>query len=1266
MHAHLSPAQRRWRRLRRGLLGIFAFAVIGMALVLASAATALPWLVEHPDRVREFLGTRLGRTVDFTALRAEWVHSGPIFTLDGLSVAGPANEQPFTIGQAELAIDFYAWARRGVSFSEFRLVGLEIDAERGADGRWRVARLGSANTTIDIDAVLDLTGVAVRDARVRVRDAASALDVQLARVDLRVSNEYGARRFGGVAWIDPALAPLRFVCSAAGTGQDCWLGARGVDAERWLRNVPLAGVLPARGNVDADVWLSFESRLERLRVDASASELVLRGTAAVPFSSGIAIEPRASLPYLRVAARFERDGDAWLADWLDWRTRDATTPDTRIALRQAALDAPIAVRSPRIELSGASPLLALSDALPAGLRRVLYENSPAGVLAAVSLDFVDGRASGSARLERVRIAAGSRTPGVDSVSGTLSARDGVFVLEPDPDLAITVRAPHVFREPLAITLHEGSFGFWRDDGVVHIEASGLRLSGQGFAARAHTQLQFDGSGGRPTIDLGLVVDHGEIARVGAFWPVNVMPAQTVAWLDRALVGGILESGTAILHGDLDDWPFREPTGRLEARAQVRDADLDYNPQWPPARIANVDVEFSAVGLACTGDGGSVMGNAIALAHARIDSFKDPVIELHVQGQGSGGDLLKLLRASPVQQTAGGYLSSIAVGGRAEVGFDLTLPLRPDLGESQLFGNVRLIDADLLDREWKLAFAQANGGMRFSNRGFAADDLAVRVDGDPAALSIAIGEFASDPKHQIEASLRGGLTVATVLSGVPGIDELLSRAAGRAEWGVELAVDREGEGGNPPRKRVSVASDLRGIALDLPAPLRKDADSALPLRFAVDLPVAGSLLDLELGRLLRFSGRMPTETTAFAGSLAFGLAELGALPPSGLRARGDVAALDLGGWAAMGTGEGAIGALDADLSVTELAVLGRAFADTRVQLESNPDTTRVAFNGPGLVGALTLAGAAGTGVTAEFETLHLPDAMPSAPARNIDPAGLPPLHLWVKDLRLGAAQLGTARIETVPIAGGLRVEQLDTSSPVIQVRARGDWTQDKGSERSRFAVTFSAENLGRMLDALGFAGIVEGGQTIVQLDGEWQGSPAQFGLSRIAGTLHAKVGQGRILDVDPGAGRLLGLVSLQQIPRRLSLDFSDFFRSGMSFDSIEGQFELRTGDAFTTDLVVKGPSADIAVSGRTGLSARDYDQELQVTPKVGSVLPVVGALALGPVGAAAGLVAQGVLRNPLDTMTRARYRVTGSWEKPQIDLIARERGGRAPREVERNG
>jgi len=156
-----------------------------------------------------------------------------------------------------------------------------------------------------------------------------------------------------------------------------------------------------------------------------------------------------------------------------------------------------------------------------------------------------------------------------------------------------------------------------------------------------------------------------------------------------------------------------------------------------------------------------------------------------------------------------------------------------------------------------------------------------------------------------------------------------------------------------------------------------------------------------------------------------------------------------------------------------------------------------------------------------------------------------------------------------------------------------------------------------------------------------------------GAITLKVAEGRILDVNPGAGRIFGLLSLSEIPRRLSLDFSDFFRSGLSFNSIEGTFGLDAGNAYTSNLLIKSPAADILITGRTGLRARDYDQQMVVSPHTGATLPIVGAIAAGPVGAAAGLVLQGVLGKPMGKAMGSRYRVSGSWEKPEITLIAKE-------------
>jgi uncharacterized protein YhdP len=235
---------------------------------------------------------------------------------------------------------------------------------------------------------------------------------------------------------------------------------------------------------------------------------------------------------------------------------------------------------------------------------------------------------------------------------------------------------------------------------------------------------------------------------------------------------------------------------------------------------------------------------------------------------------------------------------------------------------------------------------------------------------------------------------------------------------------------------------------------------------------------------------------------------------------------------------------------------------------------------------------------------------------------------------------------------MHVEQLDTTSPDLAIRASGDWTRIEGRERSNFHIGFSAGDLGGMLKALGFSGLIEGGQTQAELQATWPGAPSAFELQRVDGRLSATVGKGRVLEVNPGAGRLFGLLSLTEIPRRLALDFSDFFKSGLAFNEITGSFTLDGGNAFTEDLRIDSPAAEILVRGRTGLKLKDYDQTMEVLPRAGSMLPAIGAIAAGPAGAALGAVAQAVLQQPIKQMARTLYRVQGSWAEPDIDVIDR--------------
>jgi uncharacterized protein YhdP len=271
--------------------------------------------------------------------------------------------------------------------------------------------------------------------------------------------------------------------------------------------------------------------------------------------------------------------------------------------------------------------------------------------------------------------------------------------------------------------------------------------------------------------------------------------------------------------------------------------------------------------------------------------------------------------------------------------------------------------------------------------------------------------------------------------------------------------------------------------------------------------------------------------------------------------------------------------------------------------------------------------------------------------GINPAALPPFHLWVGDLRLGDARLGEARLETWPTARGMHIEQLRALSKQVQVTASGDWNGTPTDSHTHMRIDFAADDLGRMLGAFGFDGLVNGGKTSDRLDASWPGSPSALSLANMDGTLNIKVTDGRIPEAtSPGAGRFLGLVSLAELPRRLTLDFGDVFGKGLAFDSITGDFRLAKGNATTDNLHIDGSSANITITGRAGLRAKDFDQQVKVVPHVGNSLPIVGAVVAGPIGAAAGFAVQGLLGKGLNQVMTARYRITGSWDKPVMTLI----------------
>lgn len=1276
----MTPWRRRLRRLRLALTAGIACLIILAAVGVGLLRLLLPQVGLHSQRVAQFLSDQLQRPVSVDQVEGYWGDSGPLLRLEGVHVAAstPA-APPLVIPQAELGLDLGAWLSDRRRLSEFRITGLDLSLERQGDGSWQVSGLAGGNSSDGDNPLLLLGALVLRDTRVRVIDRNLGIDAAVRVGELRLLNDGSHHRVQALLQRDGvASGQLKLVAEfdSRSLSGSAYLGGEALDLAALTQGLRWEGRQLGSGKGRIQLWagasegelVSAHAALDLAGIELK-SDVADTAAAATATATSVAAPPRsAGLAQLKGVARWRRSEGGWNLDVADLHAaRAGTNPVvSAFALRREA-DA-YEIQAEQLDLGSVAALSAL---LPEQGRNWPARAGVQGQLQHVDFRYVsrsDFRLN--AALRGLGFIAVDKAPGLTTLSGEISADAQAIMLELPPQ-ATTLNYARKFRTPLhferlagrivAFPLGEGPEAGWR------VETDALDVDGAGFGVQLRGGVELLPDAGKPLLDLYAVVLPSEVPAAKQFWPLGDMSAKAMDWLDRSLVAGTIDGGRAVIHCDLDDWPITTFAGQFKARAQISNLTLDYNPAWPRAEGVSVVADFVNSSLHAETSGGSVLGASVKRAVADIPTFKDAELVLDVEGEGSGADLLAVVRASPLGTRYQKDLTGLDIGGSAAVRFRLDLPFQPEL-PSRVKGEVALRDAAIVAKKWDVDFAHSTGSIRFHDSGFSAGPLQIETDGQPARFSLAIGSDVSEPANAVEARLQGNLPIHQVFADVAALKSWWPRFSGRSEWIIELNVPRAD--GEPTR--LQLHSELRGTAIALPAPLDKPAGDALPIRLQLQLPVEGSPLTLALGDVLRLRARLPDAQREFAGTVLLGEQMPEQVPAAGLVVGGRARRLDMSGWAGIGIGSDAGPGLlsGVDVRADKAFVGSREFSDLGLVLARQPDQVGVSFSGAQLQGTLQIptSDLLKRGITAQFEHLYWPEPPkpvvepgrtppePPDPLDGVIPSTIPPLHLWIGDFRLGSANFGETRLESLPSGEGMRIDQFDTQSADMEMHVRGQWNGDGRTHRSDVAMDLTSENLGRMLTALGFAGLFEGGQTLAHLNAYWDGSPASFALSRLQGKLKLNVSAGRILDVEPGMGRLFGLFSVREIPRRLALDFGDFFRTGMSFTAISGDFDLAGGNASTTNLLIASPAADIRIHGRTGLKARDYDQQMVVTPRVGGALTIVGALAGGPAGAAAGLAVQTLFNKAINQVTTARYHVTGSWDKPEITLVSRE-GGR---------
>jgi uncharacterized protein (TIGR02099 family) len=874
------------------------------------------------------------------------------------------------------------------------------------------------------------------------------------------------------------------------------------------------------------------------------------------------------------------------------------------------------------------------------------------------------RFSGSARLERAGIAAWRGWPGLRGFSGSIRTDQSGGRVEIDAaDMLFSL--PAWFAEPIAVGEAAGTVIWRQSDLGTTVLSDSVRIRNSNLDSQSSLQVTLPAGGGSPVVDLQSRWNARSIAVIENYLPVKVMTPGVYAWLRDALVAGRITAATTRFSGSLDQFPFEDGEGTFHTEAHVRDANLRYAASWPDVENIEVELMIDGTRLYSVENSATSAGNRVVDARVEIPDLRSPVLLMDLRATGTLDSIRTFARQSPIDSLFGGHLERVEVEGDAAFQLELSYPIRRR--QDYAFSTTIRSDNGTVDIEGMPAPLTAIGGeVTVTRDTIRSDALVGRFMGGPITIDLARAGDAA-PSYSVIARARGSMDAEGLIEGLAL--PLGDRLHGNTTFDATVSFPQPGLE-DPVPLEIMIESDLDGMALDVPQPLGKAAGTVRRLSVGITLPQQGQIASFgSLSDAVRWTVGFERTDDGWdfdRGVVALGGALPGDAESRGLHIEGRTPRLDVDEWlelAKAGAAEPGFGdrIRSIDVVADDLRVIGQHLSRHRMLVDRSAFHWVVQLEGADIVGSVMVPYdfTAARPIELEMQKLALPggddDASEVSPLG--DPRTLPPIVVQADEFSLGNRHFGSLKAEFLRTGRGLVADTIETSSTTFGIIGSAGWVVDEvdpAGQRTFVSARLTSSNVQQTMQQLDYQPGIESEEMDVTLDVSWSGGPRQNFLASLDGNVGVRFGTGQLNEIEPGAGRVFGLMSIVALPRRLSLDFSDVFDRGFGFDEITGNFRLDDGQAYTCDLSLKGPAADVGIVGRTGLVTKVYEQTAVVSANVGNTLPVVGAVVAGPQVAAALLIFSQIFKKPLQEMGQIYYGIDGTWEDPAVDVVDAQR------------
>ena len=887
-------------------------------------------------------------------------------------------------------------------------------------------------------------------------------------------------------------------------------------------------------------------------------------------------------------------------------------------------------------------------------------------------------------------------PGVSGFSGSIDGNEkgGRFTVA---SKKMRLDALRIFREPLDFAILDAT-GDWKvtpesiEVNLGSVNFANDDLSGE-FSGR-YWRYRADGTRAGDEKGPGSIDIKGKFSHIKAVKVPDYLPnaaAKTRDYISWAIRDGEVETANFTLKGALYDFPYRHGHGGLfRIDAKIKDIDYRYAEGWPNVNDINGSLVFENTGFEAKVDSAKIFNAPLKQTSVVIDDFggSPPILTIQGFADARAEDTARYLKESPLIDNVGAFTRFVSLEGPGK----LELGLKFFLGTKQparINGKytVSRARAKLPLGERGIDIGNLNGGVVFTESSVKSLSLAGTAYGNPLTISIAgAGDnpVTVDFAARAEIAQLGDVLPFRMPAQVTGMADFTGRVAAVKGNGVEVAME----------------STLAGVTANLPAPLAKRADEARKLRVTftntglanekIRVTLAGNALaaaDNPESRIdARFQRRFDAKgnTQGYFGGIANVGVPLGEIVvPEGTWLAGTIAKLDFDAWRsaidAFYPNAAAPGALVANAAVAKndspiagfdfklggLLAYGRLFNPMTLKgrhgaegwglnvdsMEASGDFTwrPAAFNERGLV-------------RARLQRFTLAD---ESPATTVGPVPVPEpgkepdypaLDIVADKFTFKDRLLGKLELRATPQGANWKIDQLNISNGHAKFDMQGLWqrygdpqSDPKGAMgRSRTAMTVKLEtsNLNALFNQFGFGDYLKGGNAKLEGELSWPGHAAQFQTNILSGHFKVHAADGRFAKIEPGAGKLLGLMSLQSLPRRITLDFRDIFSEGLAFNKIDGDVKIVNGVMSTDNFEIKGPAAYIKTTGDASLPTEKVNLKMKVAPLVGEGAALGAAVFLTPVIGAAvygvGKLLEGALSYEL--------LVTGPWDDPHVDEV----------------